>query len=49
MRTRIMNQLQALAINEDKRWKKKLGAKGASRVGETLVGSWTSRRPKELL
>jgi hypothetical protein len=38
MRTRIMNQLQALAMNEDRRWKSKLwgqqGADGSSRRGK---------------
>jgi hypothetical protein len=34
MRTRIMNQLQALAMNEGYRWKKKLFSfKGSSRLG----------------
>jgi hypothetical protein len=38
MRTRIMNQLQALAMNEGKRWKSKLWSQQASRVRETCAG-----------
>jgi len=40
MRTRIMNQLQALAMNEGYRWKKKTVQRTRARaVGEALVGS----------
>ena len=40
MRTRIMNQLQALAMNEGYRWKKKLfSEQGRALVRETLVSS----------
>ena len=40
MRTRIMNQLQALAMNENKCWKKKLWSeRGTSRTRKALVGS----------
>jgi transposase len=40
MRTRIMNQPQALAMNEGYRWKKKLfSEQGASAVREAGVGS----------
>jgi transposase len=39
MRTRIMNQLQALAMNEGKRWKSKLWSQQASRVRESNIGS----------
>ena len=40
MRTRIMNQLQALAMNEGQRWKSKLWSEqGRAEIGETRVGS----------
>jgi len=40
MRTRIMNQLQALAMNEGERWKSKLWSEqGRAEIGETRVGS----------
>jgi hypothetical protein len=46
MRTRIMNQLQAVAMNEGKRWKKKTVQRtGTSTVGEVAVSSlWVSSR-----
>jgi transposase len=50
MRTRIMNQLQALAMNEGKRWKKKLWSeKGRAELGKLALAPWASRRRKELL
>ncbi len=39
MRTRIMNQLQALAMNEGYRWKKKLFSEQGRAQLEKLVGS----------
>jgi len=39
MRTRIMNQLQALAMNEGYRWKKNYQRTRTSTVRETLVSS----------
>jgi transposase len=50
MRTRIMNQLQALAMNEGYRWKKKLFSEQGRAQLETLVlAPWASRHPQELL
>jgi transposase len=50
MRTRIMNQLQALAMNEGKRWKAKLwSAKGRAELEKLPLAPWASRRRKELL
>jgi transposase len=50
MRTRIMNQLQALAMNEGKRWKKKLWSEPGRADFERLpLAPWASRRRKELL
>jgi transposase len=50
MRTRIMNQLQALAMNEGRRWKKKLWNREGRAVLEKLtLGPWASRRRQELL
>jgi transposase len=50
MRTRIMNQLQALAMNEGQRWKKKLFSEQGRAVLEKLpLGPWASRRRQELL
>jgi transposase len=50
MRTRIMNQLQALAMNEGKRMKKKLWSEQGRGVLEKLaLGPWASRRRQELL
>src|SRR5262249_48266630 len=50
MRTRIMNQLQALAMNEGQRMKKKLWSKQGRGVLEKLaLGPWASRRRQELL
>jgi transposase len=50
MRTRIMNQLQALAMNEGKRWKKKLfSQQGRVELEKLALAPWASRRRQELL
>jgi transposase len=50
MRTRIMNQLQAVAMNEGYRWKKKLfREKGRALLEKLSLAPWASRRRKELL
>jgi transposase len=50
MRTRIMNQLQAVAMNEGKRWKKKLWSEqGRAQLEKLPLAPWASRRRKELL
>jgi transposase len=50
MRTRIMNQLQALAMNEGKQWKSKLWSEPGRATFEKLgLAPWASRRRKELL
>src|SRR4029077_6298111 len=50
MRTRIMNQLQALAMNEGYRWKKKLfSEQGRVQLEKLSLAPWASRRRKELL
>src|SRR6201987_2596289 len=50
MRTRIMNQLQAVAMNEGYRWKKKLfSEKGRTLLEKLSLAPWASRRRKELL
>jgi transposase len=50
MRTRIMNQLQAVAMNEGKRWKKKLfSAQGRAQLEKLQLAPWASRRRRELL
>jgi transposase len=50
MRTRIMNQLQALAMNEGQRWKKQLwSAKGRAELEKLPLAPWASRRRQELL
>ncbi len=50
MRTRIMNQLQALAMNEGQRWKKKLWSKqGRAELEKLALAPWASRRRQELL
>jgi transposase len=50
MRTRIMNQLQAVAMNEGYRWKKKLfSAQGRALLEKLSLAPWASRRRKELL
>src|ERR1700683_2182939 len=50
MRTRIMNQLQALAMNEGQRRKKKLwSAPGRAQLEKLALAPWASRRRKDLL
>jgi transposase len=50
MRTRIMNQLQALAMNEGRRWKAKLWSEqGRSELEKLALAPWASRRRRELL
>ncbi len=50
MRTRIMNQLQALAMNEGYRWKKKLfSEQGRAQLEKLALAPWASRRQQELL
>jgi transposase len=49
LRTRIMNQLQAVARNEGYRWKKKLfSEKGRALLEKLPLAPWASRRRKEL-
>ena len=50
MRTRILNQLQALAMNEGYRWKKKLfSGQGRALLEKLALAPWASRRRQELL
>ena len=50
MRTRIMNQLQAIAMNEGKRRKTKLWSQqGRAELEKLSLAPWASRRRKELL
>ena len=50
MRTRIMNQLQALAMNEGYRWKKKLfSEQGRAQLEKLTLAPWASRRRQGLL
>ena len=50
MRTRIMNQLQALAMNENRCWKGKLWSeRGRAELEKLPLAPWTSRRRQELL
>jgi transposase len=50
MRTRIMNQLQALAMNEGQRRKKKLwNEQGRAQLEKLPLAPWASRRRKDLL
>jgi len=50
MRTRIMNQLQALAMNEGYRWKRKLFSEpGRAQLEKLPLAPWASRRRQELL
>jgi transposase len=45
-----MNQLQALAMNEGYRWKKKLfGEQGRAQLEKLSLAAWASRRRQELL
>jgi transposase len=49
MRTRIMNQLQALAMNEGQRRKKKLwNEEGRARMEKLPLATWASRRRQDL-
>src|ERR1700720_1672324 len=48
--TRIMNQLQALAMNEGKRWKHRLwSAEGRAQLEKFPLAPWASRRRQDLL
>ena len=50
LRTRIMNQLQALAMNEGQRRKKKLwNEAGRAQLEKLPLAAWASRRRKDLL
>jgi len=50
MRTRIMNQLQALAMNEGTRWKRSLWSEqGRSQLEKIRLAPWASRRRQDLL
>jgi transposase len=50
MRTRILNQLWALAMNENKCWKQKLWSeRGRAELEKLPLGFWASRRRQELL
>jgi transposase len=50
MRARIMNQLQALAMNEGYRWKEKLfSEQGRAQLEKLSLAPWASRRQQELL
>ena len=50
MRTRIMNQLHALAMNEGYCWKKKLFSdQGSAQLEKLALAPWASRRRQELL
>jgi transposase len=50
MRTRIMNQLQALAMNEGQRRKKKLWSdQGRAQLEKLALATWASRRRQDLL
>jgi transposase len=50
MRTRIMNQLQALAMNEGYRWKEKLFSElGRAQLEKLALAPWAGRRRQELL
>ncbi|MFZ0766033.1 MAG: IS110 family transposase [Xanthobacteraceae bacterium] len=50
MRTRIMNQLQALAMNQGQRQKKKLWSEqGRAQLEKLPLATWASRRRQDLL
>jgi transposase len=49
MRTRITNQLQALALNEGKPCKKLTSPQGRAKLEKLQLAPWASRRRKELL
>jgi len=49
MRTRIMNQLQAIAMNEGQLWKKKLwGEQGRAQLEKFSLSPWANRRRQDL-
>jgi transposase len=49
MRTRIMNQLQAMALNEGLRWKKRLWKeRGRAQLAQLHLPPWASRRRQDL-
>jgi len=49
MRTRVMNQLQAIAMNEGKRWKKRLwNEQGRAELEKFQLAPWASRRRQDL-
>jgi transposase len=49
MRTRIMNQLQAIAMNEGKRWRTKLWREqGRIELAQFQLAPWASRRRQDL-
>jgi hypothetical protein len=49
MRTRIMNQLRAMAMNEGKRWNKRLWKeRGRAELAQLQLPPWTSRRRQDL-
>jgi len=49
MRTRITNQLKALAMNEGKRCRKLWSAEGRAELAKLALAPWASRRRQELL
>ena len=50
MRTRIMNQLQAVAMNEGRKWKKRLWSeRGRAQLEKFLLAPWATRRRQDLL
>jgi transposase len=49
MRTRIMNQLQSMAMNEGRRWKKRLWKeRGRAELAQLPLATWASRRRQDL-
>jgi transposase len=49
MRTRIMNQLQAIAMNEGQRWKKRLWSEqGRAQLEKFPLAPWANRRRQDL-
>jgi len=49
MRTRIMNQLQAVAMNEGKKWKKRLWSeRGRAQLEKFRLAPWATRRRQDL-
>ena len=50
MRTRIMNQLQAMAMNEGQRWKKRLWSeRGRTQLEKLPLAPWANRRRQDLM